>query len=110
MKRRLQSIPKIPGAILICALSLYKHMFSPLFLPACRYVPSCSEYARDAIAQHGAMRGSLMAAGRLLRCNPLAKGGFDPVPISDSQSLISGLEGPLSQTSASGTRRPEANQ
>jgi uncharacterized protein len=55
-------------------------MFSPLFMPACRYVPTCSEYAAEAIEEHGAIRGSLMAAWRLLRCNPFAKGGFDPVP------------------------------
>ena len=110
MKRRLQLITGIPRALLLSALGLYKRMFSPLFLPACRYVPTCSEYARDAIEQHGAMRGSLMAVWRLLRCNPLAKGGFDPVVMSDSQFLMSGLEGPLSRTSASGTRRPEASQ
>ncbi|MBO0912418.1 MAG: membrane protein insertion efficiency factor YidD [Acidobacteria bacterium] len=81
-------------------------MFSPLFLPACRYVPSCSEYAHDAIEEHGAVRGSLMAAWRLLRCNPLAKGGFDPVPMTDSQSLMSRLEGRLSPTRASGVQRP----
>ena len=110
MKTRLESTSELPRAILLSALRLYKRMFSPLFLPACRYVPTCSEYARDAIEEHGAMRGSLMAAWRLLRCHPFGKGGFDPVPISNSRGLVSGLEGPLSRTSASGTRRPEASQ
>jgi putative membrane protein insertion efficiency factor len=50
-----------------------------MFLPACRYVPSCSEYAMEAIDRYGVARGSLMAIWRVLRCNPLAKGGLDPV-------------------------------
>lgn len=77
---RLQSITDVPSAILLFGLRLYKRMLSPLFLPACRYVPTCSEYAAEAIERHGAVRGSLMAAWRLLRCNPFVKGGFDPVP------------------------------
>jgi len=77
-----------------------------MLLPACRYVPTCSEYARDAIEGHGAVRGSLMAAWRLLRCHPFSKGGFDPVPVSGSPSRASGPEGPLTPTIASGTRGP----
>ena len=61
-------------------LKLYKGLISPLFLPACRYVPSCSEYAAEAVACHGMLRGVALALWRLLRCNPLARGGFDPVP------------------------------
>lgn len=61
------------------ALKFYKGLVSPMFPPACRYVPTCSEYAAEAVAQHGFLRGSLMACWRLLRCNPLAHGGFDPV-------------------------------
>ena len=48
-----------------------------MFLPACRYVPSCSEYAMEAVDRYGAVRGGLMAIGRVLRCNPFAKGGLD---------------------------------
>ncbi|HZQ20826.1 MAG TPA: membrane protein insertion efficiency factor YidD [Terriglobales bacterium] len=77
---RLQLIAELPSAILLIALHLYKRLISPFFLPACRYVPTCSEYAAEAIAKHGAVRGSMMAVLRLLRCNPFAKGGFDPVP------------------------------
>ena len=57
----------------------YKWMISPLFPPACRYVPTCSEYAMEAVERYGALRGSLFALGRLLRCHPFVKGGYDPV-------------------------------
>jgi uncharacterized protein len=61
-------------------LKLYKGLISPWFLPACRYVPSCSEYAAEAVACHGFIHGVPLAVWRLLRCNPWARGGFDPVP------------------------------
>ena len=57
----------------------YKRWISPMFPPSCRYVPTCSEYAVEAIERYGAGRGSVMAVGRLLRCHPLAAGGLDPV-------------------------------
>jgi putative membrane protein insertion efficiency factor len=55
-------------------------LLSPLFPGACRFVPSCSDYARDAFVQHGAWRGAHLAFKRLLRCQPFCKGGYDPVP------------------------------
>ena len=57
----------------------YKWAVSPMFLPACRYVPSCSDYAMEAIEHYGVARGSRMAIWRVLRCHPFAKGGLDPV-------------------------------
>jgi putative membrane protein insertion efficiency factor len=60
-------------------LRLYKRWVSPAFPPSCRYVPTCSEYAMEAVERYGAWRGGVMAVGRLLRCHPLAHGGLDPV-------------------------------
>lgn len=57
----------------------YKWAISPMFPPACRYVPTCSEYAMEAIDRFGVFRGGLMALWRLLRCHPFVKGGYDPV-------------------------------
>jgi putative membrane protein insertion efficiency factor len=60
-------------------LRLYKRWISPAFPPSCRYVPTCSEYAMEAVERYGTLRGGVMAAWRLLRCHPFAKGGYDPV-------------------------------
>ena len=60
-------------------LRLYKRGISPAFPPSCRYVPTCSEYAMEAVERYGALRGGMMAAWRVLRCHPFAKGGLDPV-------------------------------
>lgn len=64
----------------VALLRLYKRLVSPLLPPACRFYPSCSEYASDAIAKHGLLRGGILAAKRLIKCNPLHPGGVDPVP------------------------------
>jgi putative membrane protein insertion efficiency factor len=68
------------GALLRGAIRLYQLFVSPLLLPSCRYLPSCSEYAAEAIATHGALRGSWLALRRLLRCHPWGGSGYDPVP------------------------------
>ena len=60
-------------------LRLYKHTLSPLLPVSCRFVPTCSEYAAEAVTRFGFWRGVGMACWRLLRCNPLSRGGFDPV-------------------------------
>jgi uncharacterized protein len=60
----------------------YKRFVSPLLPPACRFHPTCSEYAAEAIEIHGALKGTVLAAGRLARCHPWSAGGFDPVPPS----------------------------
>lgn len=65
--------------VAIALLRAYKSLVSPWLLPACRYVPTCSEYAEEAIERFGVLRGGWMAAGRLLRCHPFVKGGYDPV-------------------------------
>lgn len=64
-------------------LAAYKRWVSPLLPPACRFWPSCSEYAREAIETHGLGPGSLLALRRLSRCHPWSAGGFDAVPPRD---------------------------
>ena len=66
--------------LLIKSLQAYKRFLSPLLGQRCRFAPTCSHYAMTAIERHGAMRGSLLASTRLLRCQPLCDGGLDPVP------------------------------
>jgi hypothetical protein len=56
----------------------YKWAISPMFLPACRYTPTCSEYAMEAVERYGVIRGTGMAIARVLRCHPFSKGGYDP--------------------------------
>ena len=66
---------------LLIALVRFYQRFVSAYLPArCKYYPSCSQYAVDAIREHGPWRGFLLASWRVLRCNPLSDGGFDPVP------------------------------
>ncbi len=59
---------------------LYQKLISPLKPPCCKYYPSCSQYAIDAIRKHGAVKGLILAVWRILRCNPWSMGGIDPVP------------------------------
>lgn len=65
---------------LIISIGLYRRIISPLFPPRCRFHPSCSVYAEEAISRHGVWRGLLLAARRLGRCHPLHPGGVDGVP------------------------------
>lgn len=65
--------------VLVEVLRFYKLAISPFLPPACRFTPTCSEYAAEAIQKYGAVRGSLMAAWRVCRCQPFARGGYDPV-------------------------------
>lgn len=65
---------------LIGLLRFYKAQISPALPPACRYTPTCSEYAIEAVERYGAGRGSVMAIRRVVSCNPFARGGYDPVP------------------------------
>lgn len=67
-------------AILQVLLLVYKRFVSPILPDSCRYHPSCSTYAVRAIERHGALKGTILATWRLLRCNPWSKGGWDPVP------------------------------
>jgi putative membrane protein insertion efficiency factor len=66
-------------AILISLLKFYKDAISPWVPPSCRFVPTCSEYALEAIQRYGPLRGSAMGLRRILRCHPFHPGGYDPV-------------------------------
>jgi putative membrane protein insertion efficiency factor len=66
--------------VLIAVVRLYKTYVSPFLPSACRFQPTCSEYATEALEKHGSLRGTGLAIYRLLRCQPFAKGGYDPVP------------------------------
>ena len=68
-------------------LSAYKRWISPAMPNACRFVPTCSEYAMEAVERYGAMRGGWMAMMRILRCHPFVKGGYDPVTGRDALKL-----------------------
>jgi hypothetical protein len=61
-------------------ITLYQKLISPMFPQSCRFYPTCSQYAKDAIVKHGIARGSYLAAWRILRCHPFHPGGYDPVP------------------------------
>jgi uncharacterized protein len=69
-------------------LRAYKWAISPLFPPSCRYVPTCSEYAMEAVERYGALQGVLMALWRVLRCHPFARGGYDPVEKLSKSPLL----------------------
>jgi putative membrane protein insertion efficiency factor len=66
--------------ILIVFIKLYRRILSPILPGACRFTPTCSEYAIQALTRFGAIRGSLLMVWRILRCNPFCRGGYDPVP------------------------------
>ncbi|MFV0981822.1 membrane protein insertion efficiency factor YidD [Latilactobacillus sp. 5-91] len=66
--------------ILIALVRFYQTGISPFLPPSCRYYPTCSSYMIQAIQKHGAIKGLIMGIGRILRCHPFVKGGYDPVP------------------------------
>jgi len=65
--------------LLLALLVFYQRCISPVLPSACKFYPTCSQYAREAVERHGARRGAWMALKRLLRCRPFARGGYDPV-------------------------------
>lgn len=66
--------------ILIKMIRLYQKYISPMKTTKCPYIPSCSQYGLEAVQKYGALKGGLLAAWRILRCNPFSRGGYDPVP------------------------------
>lgn len=73
------NIHQIVKKFFVYAIKGYRYLISPLFPPSCRFTPTCSEYAIQAIEYHGVFRGLLYALWRILRCHPFAQGGHDPV-------------------------------
>jgi uncharacterized protein len=86
---------------------LYVVFLSPFLGGACKFYPSCSNYAYQAVALHGARAGSLLAMKRLLRCRPFTTGGFDPVPETIGDQVLRGLE-PSGVASLDGAPKPVA--
>ncbi|MBI3171447.1 MAG: membrane protein insertion efficiency factor YidD [Hydrocarboniphaga effusa] len=80
MEETVRHLAEIPRQILIGLIRIYRRLLSPLLGPRCRFYPSCSAYALEALQRHGAARGSWLAARRIVRCHPLNEGGLDPVP------------------------------
>jgi uncharacterized protein len=76
----MQKIWLLPRSLLAGLVRGYQLVISPFLPPSCRFTPSCSQYALEAIRRHGAVRGTWLAARRLVRCHPFHPGGFDPVP------------------------------
>ena len=79
MKRSLSAVRHVLGAALLAPISAYQRFVSPAFPRRCKYYPTCSDYAVQAIRELGVFRGSELAAWRLVRCNPFSHGGYDPV-------------------------------
>ncbi len=65
--------------LILALIKLYKYLLSPLLPMSCRFTPSCSEYALDAVNKHGTFKGSFLTAKRLCKCHPFHPGGYDPV-------------------------------
>lgn len=91
-----------PRRVLIAAVRVYRLLLSPWLGNACRFEPTCSHYAIDALERHGALAGTAMAIGRIARCHPWCAGGFDPVPAQPPWSfrrLMRDGAGPASPSS-----------
>ena len=73
-------IRSLPKRALLWLIRFYRAAISPHHQPCCRFIPTCSQYALEAVEKYGAVKGGCLALGRILRCNPLSKGGYDPVP------------------------------
>lgn len=73
-------------SISLATIRFYQRHVSPSMRPTCRFSPTCSQYAYEAVERYGSVRGALMSGWRILRCNPLNNGGYDPVPEHSSRS------------------------
>jgi len=78
--------------VLQAVLRGYQRWISPSLPPTCRYTPTCSQYAIEALEQGGLIVGMALAAWRVLRCHPFVKGGYDPVPVASTESRVASIE------------------
>ena len=93
--------------VLLALIGFYRAAVSPALAPACRYYPSCSAYAAEAIAVHGAARGSWLAIRRLSRCHPFHAGGHDPVPPAVEHPDLAGSVADLGSASDFSPKRAD---
>jgi len=98
------------GRALIGIIRFYQVAISPLTPPTCRYTPSCSAYAREAIEVHGAARGGWLALRRVLRCHPWGGHGYDPVPAQMGVVSGTGQEDQLENTAAGALGAPPSSE
>lgn len=96
--------PTVAASVLMAPVRAYRMVLSPLLRPRCRFVPSCSTYAVDALTEHGAVRGLWLAVRRITRCHPFNPGGYDPVP-PRATARTTGTMPPV--VVVRGTRHPE---
>ena len=82
---------RYPARVVIFLVELYRHTISPLRLPTCRFTPTCSQYAVDALTEYGLIRGSWLTVIRLGKCGPWHRGGWDPIPERRPQAPGAGL-------------------
>jgi len=87
MRSPLKKLDILVKAPLVALLRVYKHVISPALGPACRFEPTCSVYAQQALERFGALKGSTLALRRILRCHPFAASGFDPVPLPAPKTI-----------------------
>ncbi len=87
----ISAIRRLPALTLCAAIRVYQLVIAPMLGPRCRFLPSCSAYAAEAIIRHGAANGAWMSAKRLARCHPWCDGGFDPVPGAGPSAATPGL-------------------
>lgn len=80
VKKIWQWMMRLLGMVLLIPISFYQRFISPFTPPSCRFTPTCSEYARQAIVKHGPFKGFWLALKRILRCHPWGGSGYDPVP------------------------------
>jgi uncharacterized protein len=85
-------VSHLPARVVIFLVELYRHTISPLRLPTCRFTPTCSQYAVDALTEYGLIRGSWLTVIRLGKCGPWHRGGWDPIPERRPLAPGAGLE------------------